>query len=82
MKHEADFETVVCGIPCGVLVKSFTHKKPDFTSWASPDDYYGYTECEWRLLDRKGYVAEWLEKKMSQDDVANVETEIAENYLN
>ena len=80
MKHEADFSTTVCGIPCGVLIESFTHKAPDHTSWASPDDYYGYTDCEWILLDRKGYTAEWLENKMSKNDVESLEIEIFEHF--
>lgn len=80
MKYNSDFSTHVCGIPCGVVVESFTEVKPDYTSWASPEDYYGYTESEWFLVDRKGYKADWLERKMNDDDRDELEIEVKTNY--
>jgi hypothetical protein len=32
-------------------------------------DYYGFTEIEWDMLDRKGYRAKWLDRKIEQDPV-------------
>lgn len=77
MKHNADFDTTVSGIPCGVVVTHFLKVKADSRA-DNPWDYYGYTETEWFLVDRCGYAAGWLEKKMSDDDRARIEEEIAE----
>lgn len=79
MKHTPDFSTTVCGIPCGVIIESFTDVKPDYTSWASPEDYYGYTKSEWFIVDRKGYRAEWLENKMSQNDRDEINAEVTKH---
>jgi len=49
-------------------------------TWDSADDYYGYTEMEWELLDRKGYPAKWLENKLTDDDIERIESEIAAHY--
>jgi hypothetical protein len=43
-------------------------------------DYYGYTESEWEVLDRKGYKAAWLERKLSSKDESRIESEIAEYF--
>lgn len=51
--YTPNMETTVCGIPCGVLIEN----------WGSDEDF------SWRLLDRNGYIAEWLENKMTQADV-------------
>lgn len=57
----------VAGIPCIIHVISYTSVSRN--SRADNDmDYYGYTECEWELLDRKGYKAKWLEKKLTEND--------------
>ena len=58
----------VCGIPCKAQVTSLVHVEPwrgNIEDCPSSDDYYGYTEMEFKLLDRKGYPAPWLEKKMN-----------------
>jgi hypothetical protein len=41
-------------------------------------DYYGYEEMEWEVLDRKGYSAKWLEKKLTDNITNRIETEISE----
>lgn len=79
MKHTPDFSTTVCGIPCGVVIESFTDVEHDFTSWASPDDYYGYTDSEWFIVDRKGYNAKWLTDKMTEDDHNEVNSEVVKH---
>ena len=61
----------VHGIPCLIGVTSYTCVKGDSSTWASDLDYYGYTECDWEILDRKGYVAEWLERKGVDTDALN-----------
>ena len=68
----------VHGIPCLIGVTSYTCVKGDSSTWASDLDYYGYTECDWEILDRKGYVAEWLARKGVDEDALN---ETVANYF-
>lgn len=67
------------GIPCLIEVTTFNVVKPwkgsPFTC-PSSDDYYGYTEVEFNVLDRKGYKATWLECKMTDKDIARIKEEI------
>ena len=70
----------VQGIPCQVRVTDYVRVKPNRLTWDSADDYYGYTEMEWELLDRKGYPAKWLENKLTDDDIERIENEIAAHY--
>ena len=82
MKETATFSTTVCGIPCGVFVDDYVHVPPFRGSPQLCDsdmDYYGYTEIDWHLLDRKGYKADWLKRKMNKFDVEQLEIEIGEN---
>ena len=77
MKHKANFDTTVSGIPCGVVVTHFLKVHPD--RGADSDwDYYGYTESEWFLVDRKGYKAAWLEKMLDDDDKIRISEEVEE----
>lgn len=65
-----EFHTKVCGIPCIVKVTSY-HKAEPMRIYGS-----GYGDCdppepeefEFRLLDRKGYPAKWLEAKLTPAD--------------
>ena len=65
----ADFETTVAGIPCGVVITSYSGARPwrqHTFSGAGPGDCDPpeYEDVEWRLVDSKGYPAAWLEDKM------------------
>jgi hypothetical protein len=46
----------------------------------SSDDYYGYTEIEFELYDRKGYHAKWLEAKL--DSGGPITEKIEEDICN
>ena len=75
--------TQIQGIPCLVEVTTFNHVKPWKGSphtCPSSDDYYGYTEIEYDVLDRKGYRARWLERKMTEKDKEKVIEDIKEAY--
>lgn len=77
-KYQAVIETKVHGIPCQIGVISYDHVKGSFNYSASSDlDYYGYSESDWELLDRRGYAARWLERKA---DFNKIE-EIISNYF-
>lgn len=65
---EAHFETTVCGIPCGVYVERYCPEEVIRGCMSQRIDPPDPEEIEFRILDRKGYVAEWLEAKMSDKD--------------
>ena len=72
-------ESQIQGIPCQIGVDTLLIVPP----WNGPahtcpsrDDYYGYTEIEFTVYDRKGYKADWLAKKMTGDDIERIEEEI------
>lgn len=69
----------ISGIPCRIQVTSFLYATPsrgNAFSVDSSDDYYGYCDFEFVVLDRKGYRANWLAKKMTPADVSRIENEI------
>ena len=78
-RESGDFDSNVQGIPCQVVIDSCTVVKGSFSRNAPSDlDYNGYSEIEFHLLDRKGYAAPWLEKKMIIEDIDRIEREILE----
>jgi hypothetical protein len=67
---EPHFDTRIQGIPAGVLVTYYKPEKPwnqrVFEGAGAGDcDPPEPAEIELRILDRQGYLAEWLENKMS-----------------
>lgn len=72
MKYVAQIPFRVAGIPCLIGVTEF-HKvapwKGSAASCPSSDDWYGYTDIEFEVLDRRGRPAPWLEKKMNRADI-------------
>lgn len=76
-RESGDFDSHVQGIPCQVVIDSCTVVKGSHSYNAPSDlDYHGYTEIEFHLLDRKGYAAPWLEKKLSEQDRIRIEEEV------
>ena len=69
-KYMYEHETRIKGIPC-ILAVSYFHYQPPWCGSAhtcgSDLDYYGYTELEYDVLDRRGHLAEWLAKKIDDD---------------
>ena len=79
----ADFETTVAGIPCGVVITSYSGARPwrqHTFSGAGPGDCDPpeYEDIEWRLVDSKGYPAAWLEEKINDNDVTRITCECIE----
>lgn len=71
----AEIETTVAGIPCIIGVTEYSSVAGD--SRADSDwDYYGYTEAEWEVCDRRGRPAPWLAKKLTSKIEADIEAEI------
>lgn len=77
-RYNGDFDTRVAGIPCQVDVTFYSSPLPmRITGSGFGDaDPPEAEEFEFRLLDRKGYPAPWLERKMTEDD----EVRILEEY--
>lgn len=63
------FSTRIAGIPCICRVLDYSPEKPAYTfgefGEAIPADP---EEFDFELLDRKGYKAQWLENKITDDD--------------
>ena len=80
MTYITEIETRVAGIPCIIGVTHFESVKGNGNCWtaASDLDYYGYTECEFEVLDSRGRKAAWLERKITAAIQSDIEAEIAE----
>jgi hypothetical protein len=79
MNYIAKIETRVAGIPC--LIGVITFDSVDGSYSADSDvDYYGYTESDWEVLDRRGRPAGWLSKKLTSKESDRIETEIVEYF--
>lgn len=75
----AEIETRVAGIPCIIGVSQYSSVAGD--SRADSDwDYYGYTDSEWEVCDRRGRPAPWLAKKLTSKIEAAIEQEIEEYF--
>lgn len=85
MREKPTFSTRACGIPCGIVIENYRKVQPwkgDITKCPSDKDYFGYTICDWHLVDRKGYYARWLERKLTQQDVKEIENAIHDYHQN
>lgn len=79
MSYITEIESRVAGIPCLIGVSHFACVRGSYSYNAASDmDYYGYSESEWDVLDRRGRPAAWLERKLTDDDRQRIEQEIAE----
>lgn len=74
-----EIKTSVAGIPCIARVTHYFRQAPHRGGAHTCDsdlDYYGYTECEFDILDRRGRPAPWLERKATDADCERIEQEI------
>jgi len=63
-KYIALVEFRIRGIPCLLGVVDYSRVKGSYSYSADSDwDYHGYIDCDYEILDRKGYPAAWLECK-------------------
>jgi hypothetical protein len=80
-KFVGDFETRIQGIPCQIFVDSYEKTKGSYRYDApSSLDFYGGTECSFTVLDSRGYVANWLQRKMTDSDEQKILDQIEEFY--
>jgi len=76
-----DLQTDIQGIPALIRVNTFKQVRGSFHPDAASDlDYLGYTEMDYEVLDRKGYLAPWLERKIDEHDEERIETMIHNKY--
>lgn len=79
--YMAEFEFRIAGIPARIGVTYFHYQPPWRGSAHTCDsdwDYYGYTELEYDVLDRRGNPAEWLERKLTDDMRNDIQLEALE----
>ena len=74
--------THIAGIPCLVQVDYFFVQKPLGPRADSDLDCYGYSDIDFTVLDRKGYAAPWLAKKMTSEDEERIKDELIEAHNN
>lgn len=81
--YQAVIPFVVSGIPCLIGVEhylSVPRWRWSVMSCPSDMDWYGYTEADWSVLDRKGYPADWLSRKLTDEDRTKAEIAIAKYF--
>lgn len=80
MSHE--IESRIDGIPCLISVTYYRAVKGagSLYSAASDMDYTGWTDMDWVVCDRRGRLAPWLERKLTQKDRDRIESEIANHF--
>lgn len=70
-------DTSIAGIPCQVKVDYFFITKGNYSRMAeTPEEYHGYREIEFTVCDRRGRPAPWLDKKVTPEIKAELESEI------
>lgn len=70
-------ESRVAGIPCLIRVVNVQVKKGSYSpSAVDPDEYHGYTDIEFDVLDRRGRDAPWLANKLTDADRDRIDAEI------
>lgn len=82
-RYAADFEAVVNGIPCGVVV---THCEPPYSASIDRSRGAGFGDaepgyegdCDFFLVDRNGYRADWIKMEARERDL--IEHLIFENW--
>ena len=78
MSHTSDLSTHVQGIPCGISVTYYSPAMPMRVTGSGFGDAIAPEpeEVEFKVLDRKGYLSPWLEKKLTTQDIARITREI------
>ena len=76
-----EIESRISGIPCLIRVTHFESVRGSYSYNAPSDmDYYGYTECEWEVLDRRGRPAAWLERKLTDKMISEIESTVSQYF--
>jgi hypothetical protein len=68
--------TNVAGIPCKAECVHYFRQEPLGYRANSDWDARGYTECDFVILDRRGRLAEWLERKLTKDEADRIRADL------
>lgn len=77
----AKVESRIAGIPCLLGVTFYYVQHPNRYA-DNRDDFEGYIECDYEILDRNGRPAPWLERKVTDKDDARLVNEIDSFFEN
>lgn len=69
----------LAGIPCLIGVR-MCKKYPPNPNADNPDDYYGYWDVDYDILDQKGKAAAWLENKATKSDHDDIFNRVVEVF--
>jgi hypothetical protein len=72
------FNYRIAGIPCKISVISVDFHKGEGYWAPSSEDAKDWITAEYEVLDRKGYPAEWLAKKVTDKINSDIITAISE----
>jgi hypothetical protein len=68
MSFLAVFDSRIAGIPCQIGVVNYEKHAPMSVHKAHSDlEFYGYSEANYVVLDRRGRPAPWLQRKLDDD---------------
>jgi hypothetical protein len=76
-RYIVEIEGTVCGIPCIIAVTDYEGYTPAYVS-GPPENCYpseGGTG-DFEILDRKGYRAKWLERKLTANEERHIQEAI------
>lgn len=80
-RYAAKVKHRVAGIPCLIGVIDYDCVKGSYSRNADSDlDFYGWTDVEYDILDRKGRRALWLERKVNDSEHNDIVKAVADYY--
>lgn len=80
-RYIAEIDARVAGIPCQIGVTQFERHAGSMSYNAPSDlDFYGYTEMDYEILDRRGRPAAWLERKLDKSERSDIEYLISDYF--
>lgn len=80
-QYIAEVEFRIAGIPCLIGIIDYECQPGSFSYNADSDwDYYGYSNLDYDVLDRKGYKADWLAKKITSQIEVEIEEAVEEYF--
>lgn len=74
-----EFKSTVCGIPCIIRVIRYVPYRPAYISGPPERCYPAEGGCGvWKVLDRRGRPAAWLERKLTDRERSRIDDEVFE----
>ncbi len=75
---EDTFKTRISGIPCYIMVTHYKEEPANTATLSSDWEYYGCISFEFTVLDHRGYKADWLKRKLTDNDIPTLISEYVE----